>query len=122
MALPVGRNLSIYKGDSYSFSFRLRGRNPDGTPGSYVDLTGCTAKAQVRATEDTSTVMAEFATQIPTQTGSDLGRVNISLTSVQTEGAGFTGGKWDVQLTWPDGSVKTYLSGSVTVTKEVTRV
>jgi len=122
MALPVGRNLSIYKGDSYSFSFRLRGRNPDGTPGDYVDLSGCTAKAQVRQTEDNSTVMAEFGTEIPTQSGNDLGRVNLTLTSTQTEGAGFVGGKWDVQLTWPDGSVKTYLAGSVTVTKEVTRV
>lgn len=122
MALPVGKNLSIYKGDSYEFSFRLRARAGDGTPGDYVDLTGCTAKAQIRQTEDSSTTIAEFTTEIPTQNGDDLGRVRLSLTSGQTSASNFTGGKWDVQLTWPDGSVKTYLAGTVTVTKEVTRV
>lgn len=121
MALPVGRNLSIYKGDSYEFSFRLRERDEAGAPAGYVNLTGCTAKAQIRATEDSSTVIAEFATEIPTQSGDDLGRVNISLTSADTSASGFVNGKWDVQITWPDGKVKTYLSGSVTVTKEVTR-
>lgn len=121
MALPVGKNLSIYKGDSYAFTFRLRARDLDGTPGEYVNLTGCTAKAQIRATEDSSTVIAEFDTEIPTQSGDDLGRVNISLPSATTGGAGFVNGKWDVQITFTDGTVKTYLAGSVTVTKEVTR-
>lgn len=119
MGLPVNKNLSVYKGDSFAFSFRLRTQSG---VASYVDLTGCTAKAEIRATEDSGTVIAEFDTEVPTQTGDDLGRVNISLTPADTSAVGFVSGLWDVQLEWPDGTVKTYLSGSVQVTKEVTRV
>lgn len=121
MALPVGKNLTIYKGDSYALSFRLRGRTSTGNPGAYVDLTGATAKAQIRATETSNTVIAEFATEIPTQAGSDLGRVNLSLTPEQTGDPAFDNGKWDVQILFPDGSVKTFLRGDVLVTKEITR-
>lgn len=121
MALPVGKNLTIYKGDSYEISFRLRGRDENGDPGDYVDLSGCTAKAQVRQSEDAVSVMAEFTAEIPNQALDDMGRVNLSLTPEQTGAAGFQAGKWDCQITWPNGSVKTYLSGSVAVTKEVTR-
>ena len=119
MALPVGRNLTIYQGDSFSLSFRLRDRDEDGGIGDYVDLTDCTAKAQIRTTEANSTVMAEFDAQIPTQTGDDLGKVDLILTPAQT--ANLADGKWDVQITFPDGWVQTYLKGTVTVTKEVTR-
>lgn len=121
MPLPVGKNLTIYKGDSFEFSFRLRARDANGDPAGYVDLSGCTAKAQVRASEDATSVMAEFTAEVPVQTGEDLGRVTLSLTPAQTGDPTFQAGKWDVQLTWPDGAIKTYLSGSVAVTKEVTR-
>ena len=120
--LPVSRNIQIYKGDSFALSFRLRSRDVNGDPSDYVDLSGCTAKAQIRETEDSSSIIAEFDAEVPTQTGTDLGRVNLSLEPAVTGAAGFIAGKWDVQLTFPDGAVKTYLNGSVTVIKEVTRV
>ena len=123
MALPESRNIDIYKGDTYGFSFRLRDRTPTGARGAYVDLTGCTAKAQIRSTEDTPTVLVEFTASIPNQTvAENKGRVNLALTPAQTAALTFTKAVWDVQITFPDGVIRTYLKGAVTLTKEVTRV
>lgn len=115
--LPVNRNLTIYKGDTFDFTFKLRTKGAFGAPGDYVDLTGATAKAQIRASQDDTTVMAEFTCS----TGDDTGSVSLQLSPTQT--AALTGnGVWDVQITFADGAIKTYLAGTTTVVKEVTRV
>lgn len=113
MGLPAQRNISIYKGDSFAFQFTLK----DPVSEEPVDLTGTTVKAQIRATEDSATVMAEFVTSHD----DDGGTVTISLTPVLTT-ALTTSGVWDVQLTFPDTTVRTYLRGTATLVKEVTRV
>ena len=123
MALPDSRNLSIYKGDTFSFSFRLRAKNSYGVPADYVDLTGATAKAQIRATEDSNTIIQEFTCVIPDQTvPENKGKVILSISAADTGASGFVNGVWDVQLTWPDNTVRTYLRGTTQVIKEVTRV
>lgn len=113
--LPVSKNITVYQGDTFDLVFRLRNPDTSEGPGSYIDLTGCTAKAQVRSTEIDPTVLAEFT---PTVDGVN-GQVSLRLSSTQT--AGLAAGVWDVQLTFPDGTIKTYLKGTVTVVKEVTR-
>jgi len=123
--IPVSRNLTLYQGDTYSFTFRLRDLSPQGDPGNYVDLTGVTAKAQIRQSETTSAVAAEFTATIPDQTvAEDTGRVVLSLTPAETAALNLTNnaGVWDVQLTFPDGTIKTYLRGAIRVIREVTRV
>lgn len=115
--LPVNQNLSIYKGDTFVYTFKLRTKTATGQPGAYVDLTGCTAKAQIRASQDDATVMAEFATA----TGGTTGSVTLTLSPTQTA-ALTSNGVWDAQITFADGTVKTYLAGTTTVVKEVTRV
>lgn len=122
MALPESRNLTIYKGDSFSFTFRLREREEDGTPGGYVDLTSVFVSSQIRANEDATTIIASFTSTIPDQTvAGNKGKVTLSLDPTVTGNAGFVGGMYDVQLTYPDSTVRTYLKGGVTVIKEVTR-
>lgn len=113
--IPVGRNLTLYQGDSFDFTFRLRQKNSDGTAGDYVDLTGVTPKAQIRATQDDSAVLMEFTAALT----SNPGEVTLTLTPTQT--AALANGVWDVQLTFPDGQVKTYLAGTIKAIKEVTR-
>ena len=123
--IPVSRNLTLYQGDSYSFTFRLRERSSQGDPGNYVDLTGVEAKAQIRQSESSSGVAAEFTATIPDQTvAEDTGRVILSLIPAETAALNLTNsaGVWDVQLTFPDGTIKTYLRGGIKVIKEVTRV
>ena len=112
MGLPAQQNLAIYKGDTFVFQFQLL------TPESeVVDLTGVEVKAQIRATEDSGSVVAEF----DASHDDDGGTVTLALTPLQTT-AIVANGKWDVQLTFPDTTVKTYLRGDVVLTKEVTRV
>jgi len=120
MALPVSKNLTIYKGDTYRFSFRLRERTSDGDPGDYVDLEGVTAKAEIRA-EDES-LIAEFDTTIADQSDPDnTGKVELYPSTEVTGETNFGNGVWDAQLTFPNGDVRTYLKGKVTAVKEITR-
>jgi hypothetical protein len=109
------KNLTLYAGDTFDMTFCLKQKGT-GLP---VDLTGCVPKAQVRTSAQDSTVMAEIDADIMVQSGAGIGKVILHLTPTQT--ATMTNGVWDVQLTWPDGSIKTYLNGSVTIIPEVTR-
>lgn len=121
MSLPTQVNFDVYKGDTFTWWFRLRDRLSSGAPGDYMDLTGATAKAQIRASEDAGTVLAEFTCTIGDQSNSATkGKVTLSLTSTQTT-ALTSSGVWDVQLTWPDDTVKTYFKGNANLVKEVTR-
>jgi hypothetical protein len=119
--LPANKNISIYKGDTYILTFRLRTRDQYGNPSSYVDLTGCEGKAQIRKTEADAAIVAEFEVTLANQS-TEPGKVTLKLTPEQTAVAALDSGVWDVQITFPDGEVRTYLRGSVTAIKEVTRV
>lgn len=116
--LPASRNLTIYAGDTFEMSVRLREKTVDGLPGNPVNLAGCTPKSQIRATEDSSTVIAEFSCALDTDPTT--GIINVSLAASTT--ATLVGGVWDLQLTFPDGKIRTYVKGNVSVQKEVTRV
>jgi len=123
MAAPGSYNLEIYQGDTFKVTVRLRSRNADGSLGAYLDLTGCTAKAQIRSTEASDTVIAEFVTEILDQTATP-GGVKLSLTHGVTAALAPTsaaGELWDMQITFADGTVTTYLRGGVKITAEVTR-
>lgn len=121
MALPVEKDITLYQGDTYMTVIRLRGRITSSAPRTYVDLTGCVGKAQIRATESSSVVIAEFTCTIPNQTvATDKGKLVLSLNPTQTTAA--TSGVWDVQITFTDNSVKTFVKGDVSVLPGVTRV
>ena len=115
--LPITRNIQIYQGDTFSLIFRLRQRNQAGQV-SPVNLSGATAHAQIRNRDEAQSLMAEFTTTI---TNPENGEVRILLTADQTR-ALTQNGKWDVQINFANGTVRTYMKGSVSVTKEVTRV
>lgn len=118
--IPGSKNLSIYKGDTFPFYARIQGLDDDGESMGYLDLTGCTPLAQIRSTADSATVLATFDCEIPAQTGDNLGRVNIRLEAEDT--VTLVNGVWDLQLTWPNGDVFTYLAGKVSVIQDVSRV
>ncbi len=118
MALPVGKNISIYQGDSFELAFTLYEKLPDGSQGDAIDLTGATVTSEIRATVDAASPLVAF-TGTHNSTG---GKVTLVLSALQTTGLPATGGVWDVQVEYPNGDVKTYLAGTVSVTKEVTRV
>jgi hypothetical protein len=117
MSLPVSKNLSIYQGDSYELKFTLYEKDINGEPGDPIDLTGAVATAEIRATAESGTVLAEFDGS-HNSTG---GTVTLVLSPAETAALPATGGVWDVQIEYTDGEVRTYLAGNVAVTKEVTR-
>jgi len=118
---PATQDLEIYKGDTVEVFFRVRGKESDGSPGPYVDLTGSTAKSQIRATAASPTPLAEFTCTLSNQATTP-GGVLLTLTPVQTQDIAETQGVWDVQITNAAGEVRTYLAGKVTFVNEVTRV
>jgi hypothetical protein len=118
---PATYDLTLYQGDDRKLTFRLREQNEDLTPGAYIDLTGSTPKAQIRATPEDPTVAAEFTATLLDQTTTP-GGVQLVLTGAQTAALDpAITYSWDVQVENPATEVQTYLRGSVTVEAQVTR-
>jgi hypothetical protein len=123
----------LYQGDDKRYPFRVRYRNLDGTVGAAVDLTGCIAKAQIRPTYASTEVLAEFTATVAVDQVNQRGIVLLSLTAAQTaalavpssaqpDDAGYyLIGVWDVQITYPDGRVQTYLVADARLHPQVTR-
>lgn len=122
MALPATYNLTLYQGDAWHMTIRVRERLPDDTLGDYVDLTGVTPKAQIR--DANGELMGEITCEVGDQGDPDeLGMVRFSLLSDDTtDFSTASGSKWDFQLDYGGGEIRTYLGGNVSVKAEVTRV
>lgn len=117
------RDITIKQGDTYKDSIKWE---IDNTP---VDLTGFSILMQIRcdyADFETTTVLEASTTGgeivIPTQSGSDEGRFNITLPASTTELINENGELlYDIELTSPSGEVTTLLEGEVTLNREVSR-
>lgn len=119
--LPATETLSLYRGDSVRLVRRFRPVLEDGTLGAYFDLTGCTPKAQIRASSTATTVLVEFTATLDDQTDPDtVGGVILEIVAGDTSALP-DGAQWDMQLTHADGFVRTYIAGPVVSTGQVTR-
>jgi hypothetical protein len=124
--IPAPVNIAFVRGDSYSKFGRVRTKVWDATaqayiPGPYRDITGWTGLAQVRATVDTATVLFEFTVTVGNQ---ETVPGSFFLTAAPAVTAALTtlAGVWDLQWTTDTGEVYTYAAGTVTLTKDVSRV
>jgi hypothetical protein len=121
--IPAACDISLYRGDYFEMTLRVRQGTLTGTtytPGPYIDLTGWTPKAEIRANEDATTALATFTTEVLDQVASK-GAVHLSLPSSESALLSAATAIWDVQLTDPQTHVYTYLRGKVTITKDITR-
>lgn len=90
--------------------------------GTTVDLTGYTARMQIRPSVESTTVLLELNT-----TGSGItvtgpaGQIALLITATATTGINWTGAVYDLELTAPSGDVTRLLQGRVTLSPEVTR-
>jgi len=115
MPNPGRYNITVYKGTTFTLS-------PVWKIGGYVvNLTGYSAKMQVRAATDAS-VLVELSTangKIVIDAG--LGKLTLTLTAAQT--AALTSGKYfyDLNLTAPDATVTKILEGVFLVNDSVTQ-
>jgi hypothetical protein len=122
---PYAQDIEVYRGDFFSFFFRVYRVNPDGSQGAYEDLTGWTGLAQIRASENDASVIATF-TFTPANQTTFPGGVLLSLDETVTETFTLAGqatsgklGVWDVQLTNTLGEPNTYIKGAVMLEKDV---
>ena len=111
LPVPGQADLYIYQGDDFTAVVTVL--NEDG---SEADITGYTAKAQIRGdVADKADVMAELTTFVQSP--------YVTLSLMHTETANLCGGRsvWDLELTSPEDTVVTVLAGRAFVTAEVTR-
>ena len=108
---PKVVNLVLHQGDDVSLPFRF------GTEEDPIDLTGYTAKAQIRKKESPdSELLADFTCTIPDATD------GIVIVVLASEDAALLPKLcyWDLELNNGSGFRRTYVKGKVDVGREVT--
>jgi hypothetical protein len=116
--LPADEPLELYRGDTRLWEMHLADDPvPPATVGLPIDLTGYEFLAEIRVSADPdATLMASFAIDVV-----DPANGIITRTLTATEAAKLTPGsaRHDLQLTDPDGKVRTWLAGRVKVRGDV---
>lgn len=107
---PATHNLTIYRDRDFSQTFYLK------SLGVAMDLTGYSAKAEIRSNKDEEDLIVAFQVTVDPLIGS----IIIELTDTQTILLNDTG-FWDLVLTDPHGKRENYIEGSVKVLGTVTR-
>lgn len=105
-------------------TFRRRLTWQTGTPPVAVDLSGWSARMQIRPTIGSDQVLATLTTDNGGITlGGAAGTIDLYLAASATAGYGWQNGVYDLELVAPgaDGDVTRLLGGSVQVTPEVAR-
>lgn len=109
---PANLPLNIRIGDTETISVAIK----DST-GAAINITGRTYAAQIRTTTDAATALATFSCSIVSGAAGTL-TATLSATTTAALTAGL--GVWDLQET-NGTTVTTLLSGSVTISQDVTR-
>lgn len=124
MAVTMGQpalatvNLHIPQGTDPTYVLRYSA----GDPAAPVDLTGWTARAQIR-----KTVGGEVWLSLADGAGitlDDQGTITVSITHETTEDEVWNGrdrGVWDLELVNPSGKITRFAEGTVKVSHDVTR-
>jgi len=108
--LPGKQDLELYRGDSYDYRFILWADLEQTEP---VDLAGATAKAEIRD-KSGGTVIMSFDCSIVQPNTVDVS-IKPTMYVVTPKKA-----VWDLQVTFPNGAVRTQLYGTVKFTGDVT--
>lgn len=118
MTTPAKLKYTIYQGAT----FRKRLVWKAGTPKVPVDLTGCTARMQVRAEVESPDFLLELTTANGGITlGGAAGTVDLYVSDETTSAITWTSGVFDIEIEHPSGEVTRLAQGSVGVSPEVTR-
>lgn len=104
-------------------TFRKRFTWLTGTPAAPVDLTGFTARSQVRADVDAPAVLVEMNTENGgIVLGAGPGTIDLYIAADNTAVFTWESGVYDLELVAPGGDVTRLVAGPVSVSREVTRV
>lgn len=114
---PAKVKLTIYQGATFRkrFTWKTAGDAP-------INLTGCTARMQVRPDTSSPFVLLDLTSGNGRITlGGAAGTIDLHLTAVETAALAWDGGVYDLEIEDASGGVTRLLSGSVKVSPEVTR-
>lgn len=132
--MPIVKNLFVRFGDSHQIFFRIRERQFNTStnkwePGPYRDLTGWTFSAQVRTDYDAPAVLYSYTVQLGNQADLVNGRGSVLLTVTAATTKALRSidplpkeAVYDVEATNTAGEVYTYVEGTITFKKDVSRV
>lgn len=110
-------DFEILQGETFSKQFVWKN-----SAGTAVNLSGYTARMQVRQSKPSDTVLLELTTQNGRITlGGAAGTIDLNLNATTTAAIDWRRGLYDLELVASNGVVKRLIEGQVTVSKEVTR-
>lgn len=117
--MPAGRwDFEIEQGATFSRKLTWKKKSTN----EIINLTGYTARMQVRKSVTDPLVLLEMSTENGKITiDPDYGVINLFLTPQETSQIKFKGGFYDLELRSPSGYVFRLLQGKVIVSFEVTR-
>jgi hypothetical protein len=110
-------DLEILQGETYTKQFIWKD-----SAGTEVNLTGYTARMQVRQSKASDDVLLELTTANGRiSLGGAAGTIDLNLSATVTAAITWKRGLYDLELVASNGVVRRLLEGEVTVSKEVTR-
>lgn len=117
---PGKLNLKFYQGAT--FLQRVTWYAAPRSAGIPRDLTGCTARMQIRPTRASSTVLLELTTENDRLVlGGTAGTIELSVSFEDTAALTFDHAVYDLEVVFPDTTVQRVMHGTVHNSKEVTR-
>lgn len=116
---PAHIDLDVYKGSTFVKVIQWK----TGTPPVAVNLTGCTARMQLRKAVNDTTVLDTLTTE----NGKIViyepvnGKFKIVIPAVTSTAYTFTSAVYDLEIVFTDGTVTRVIEGCLTAAPEVTR-
>ncbi len=112
---PIKYNMAIYEGSYFIRNFTIKSKETNAA----VDLTGHTARAQVRTTP-TSAVLFSFDCRITAPT---TGVIDVELLATASDGIKLVKGYWDLEVVPPEGEGFTtrLVMGECTISPQITK-
>lgn len=115
---PFKQNITIIQGATLDLLVTWRA----GDPAVAVDLTGCTARMQVREKITSPTPLISLTTENGgIVLGGAAGTIRRFMDADDTADIDWKSGVYDLEIEFADGTVRRLLAGSVVVSPEVTR-
>lgn len=115
MQAPATLNLNCWQGANFDYSLTWR------TNGTAVNLTGYSARMQVRETYDSTTPVLSLTSGSGITLGGTAGSIILEATATTTAGVPSGQYVYDLELVTGGGYVTRLLEGNFTVDPEVTR-
>jgi hypothetical protein len=116
---PAHIDLEIYKGSTFVKIIQWK----TGVPAVAVNLTGCTARMQIRRTVTDTTILDALTTENLRLEIHDAlnGKFKIVIPSGVSTAYTFSSAAYDLEIVFADGTVTRVIEGSLTAAPEVTR-